>query len=174
MDIPIVEKASMAKGELNEELMQYLVDTLQPIEYKIAVINALGWDINGKKNADKFLAFISAQWGFNNIDAILANGNAELLICLAYIKAMDNYFEVEEALNIAQKAILKNTKSSFTIEIVFALIKTQEVLRTQGNFCTVHRVYHFYRNKSNLKMDMRENAFASIDNYLSAYKKHCD
>jgi hypothetical protein len=174
MDIAVVEKASMAKGELNEELIQYLIDTLQPIEYKIAAINALGWDINGKKNADKFLAFISAQWGFNNIEAILANGNAELLICLAYIKAMDNYFEVEEALNIAQKATLKNTKSSFTIEIVFALIKTQEVLRTQGDFCMVHRVYHFYRNKSYLKMDMRENAVASIDNYLSAYKKNCD
>ena len=44
----IIQVASKAKGKLTDELMDYLIDKRNPIELKMALINELGWEFNGK------------------------------------------------------------------------------------------------------------------------------
>ena len=48
-DIIVVAKA--AKSRITGPLLNYLVDASNPIEMKMAVINQLGWNFKGQKNA---------------------------------------------------------------------------------------------------------------------------
>ena len=52
-DLEIVKKAK-ASGEMNSEFALFLHNESNPIDKKAALINALGWDFNGKKNAMLF------------------------------------------------------------------------------------------------------------------------
>ncbi|MBL0106070.1 MAG: hypothetical protein IPP52_01920 [Ignavibacteria bacterium] len=47
-DLEIVKKAK-ASGEMNSEFALFLHNESNPIDKKAALINALGWDFNGKK-----------------------------------------------------------------------------------------------------------------------------
>jgi len=58
------------------------------------------------------------------MEDLINNGKDYELLCLAYLKAMDNYFEVEEALVLAKKARSKKP-GSCTFNIITALIEAQ-------------------------------------------------
>ena len=47
-DVAIVQTAKSAQGALTDELMAYLADESNPIDVKMAVINQLGWDFDGR------------------------------------------------------------------------------------------------------------------------------
>ncbi|MBI3239803.1 MAG: hypothetical protein HYZ43_13330, partial [Flavobacteriia bacterium] len=57
-DVAIVQTAKSAQGALTDELMAYLADESNPIDVKMAVINQLGWDFDGKSNADVYLNYL--------------------------------------------------------------------------------------------------------------------
>ena len=48
MDIPLVNKTSKSKGILTDEVFEYL-NSKNSIDKKTALINALKWNIKGKK-----------------------------------------------------------------------------------------------------------------------------
>src|SRR5690606_14277020 len=102
-DLEIIQIAKAQNGVLNDELMSYLVSTKNPVDVKLAVINELGWDFNGKNNYDLFMAYLKSN-GYKKEKKIAKKGGADLLICIAYIKAMDNYFQVSDAISWAKKA----------------------------------------------------------------------
>ncbi|HAA24765.1 MAG TPA: cell wall-binding repeat-containing protein, partial [Ruminiclostridium sp.] len=57
LDIEIVEKASEMTN-IDEKTIKYLSDPEYPLDIKAAVINALGWEIEGKDNAAWYADFI--------------------------------------------------------------------------------------------------------------------
>ena len=59
--LPIVQLAAQKAGVLTPDLMDYLIDTNNPIEVKIAVINQLGWAVEGKKNAPLFYNYLKRK-----------------------------------------------------------------------------------------------------------------
>jgi hypothetical protein len=56
LDVPMVEKAIQSKGIINNEILVYLCDS-NPLDLKIAVINALGWN-HKKSNSTSYLNFV--------------------------------------------------------------------------------------------------------------------
>ena len=55
LDVPMVAKVSKSNGILNDEVFDYLNSNLNSLDKKIAVINALKWNVRGKKNAAYYL-----------------------------------------------------------------------------------------------------------------------
>ena len=171
-DHPIIIKAKNAGGVLNDELMDYLYKKKNPIDVKLALINTLSWDINGKSNYPKFLEYLGKKKKkYNSLEGIFKKGKSELLICLAYLKAMDNYFNLQEAVKIADKAIEKNKKGSYSIALVGAIIKAQEAF--DYNWCRVFELTDQVRRNEDLTMDMKPAASSIIFEYMDLYKSSC-
>jgi hypothetical protein len=64
---------------------------------------------------------------------------ADELICYAYLKAMDNYFDVKKALVFANKALQLQPKS-YTINIIKQLIKSQYYMYNSNDFCSIYEI----------------------------------
>ena len=60
-DSKIVQLASTTEGRLTIELMNYLNESMHPVELKIAVINQLGWGFNGFNNAYYFYEYLQEK-----------------------------------------------------------------------------------------------------------------
>jgi|GEM_PF-422054 len=166
---PIVAEA-INNSILTEKLLEYLVSPQNPIAVKIAVINALGWDINGKNNADVFFQYLNKTNTYKSIADFMQKADGELLICMAYLKVMDDYFDVNEAVSMAQKAKSKSPKS-YTVNIVCALIEAQKAM--SSDWCEVYQFTDRVRENKSLNDDMNETAKARIFGYMDGYGKYC-
>ena len=170
LDVPLVGKVSKSNGILNDEVFDYLNSKSISIDKKIAVINALKWNMKVKNNASLYLKKIL----FFHKDYSTANfynkASAEELICYAYLKAMDNYFDVKKASLFSFQATKRNP-NSYTIAIVNQLIKAQ--LITHKNWCEVHTGMNNIRENKKLKIDFRKGASDIIFNYTDIYKVNC-
>lgn len=166
-DSKIVELASTTDGILTIELMDYLNQSMHPIELKMAVINEIGWSFNGHNNADLFIEYLQEKYGFKDKDEFLQQASADLLISMAYLKAMDNYFNVVEAVVYAKEAKSKN-KQSYTINIICALIEAQNAFDT--DWSEVYNKTNEVRNNRSLNRDMKEDAVKIIFDYMDLYK----
>jgi len=170
-DLSIVIKASEAEGILTNELIEYLLNEKNPIANKIALINELGWDIDGKNNAAIFLDYLIQKQGYGDQEDFLNNGKDFELLSMAYLKALDDYFNVSEALIYAERALSKNSES-YTYNIITALIEAQ--IATRGDWCKVYKSTDQVRTKTSLETDMRDEAVTIIFDYMDSYKKYCN
>jgi hypothetical protein len=169
-NLPIIELAGTSKGLLNEKLISYLVDKNKPIDVKTALINRLGWSIKGKSNGKIFIKFLKAKYKYKN-DESLKNGlSASDLICIAYLKAMDNYFDIKEALVYANLALVKDPKS-YTINIIQSLIDSQAFVMKE--YCQVFKIVDKVRANQNLTIDFKKEGEQIIFQYIDNYKKYC-
>jgi hypothetical protein len=165
-DSAIIQLALKTEGKLTVALMNYLSDTKKPIELKIALINALGWDFNGKNNSTLFYEYLKENQNLKDINET----SADILICYAYLKALDNYFDVDDAIKFAQKAKLKK-KNSYTINIICALIEAQKA--RGSDWCEVYNLTNNVRINDALQIDMKEDAIKIIFEYMDLYKDYC-
>ena len=170
-DLSIVIKATEAEGILTNELIEYLLNEKNPIANKIALINELGWDIDGKNNAAIFLDYLIQKQGYGDQEDFLNNGKDFELLSMAYLKALDDYFNVSEALIYAERALSKNSES-YTYNIITALIEAQ--IATRGDWCKVYKSTDQVRTKTSLETDMRDEAVTIIFDYMDSYKKYCN
>jgi hypothetical protein len=125
-DIKIVQKA-YKKGILDLEIAEYLSSQNNPIDAKAAVINALGWDLNGKYNSTLYKYYLALTYGKTLEKLSLNSLTVDELFCLGYLTIMDNYFHPEKAIPLLEKAAEKRNDSS-TIAIILALAKSQKEL----------------------------------------------
>lgn len=161
----IVQLALNAAGVITPKLMKYLSHPKKPIAIKLAIINALGWNFDGQHNAEQFYAYLKDRKKLNELE----NNNADLQICYAYLKAMDNYFEVEEALGFANQA--RSNSNSYAIHLVASLIDAQQ--KMESDWCGVYLASDQVRNNSELYLDFDPGASAIIYNYMDLYATHC-
>lgn len=167
---PMVVSAGTANGILTEELAAFLADAKQPIDVKMAVINQLGWDFDGKANAAVFRRYLIAH-GYKNEQDLKKRGKAHELIAMAYLMALDDYFDVREAAAWADLAVKKD-KKSYTIRLVAALIKAQQAM--DSDWCKVYRLADAVRTNTSLARDMKEEASAIVFEYMDLYATSCD
>ncbi|HNZ41823.1 MAG TPA: hypothetical protein PLI16_00440 [Bacteroidales bacterium] len=167
----MVVRAAATDGVLTNQLIKFLLAKKKPIAVKMAVINRLGWSLDGKQNASVFFDYLQEHKGYKGTDDLLKRAGASELLCMAYLKAMDNYFEVDEAIVYAEKAVSKNPKS-FTYNIICALIKAQKAM--DGDWCMVFKITDRVRKDKSLQMDMKQEAFNIIFEYMDLYQDDCD
>ncbi len=168
----IVKEAKSA-NQLNDKLIAYILKKKNPIAVKLAIINQLGWDFEGRKiNAEIFALYIIDHGIYKDFDDMLKNADEEILICMAYMKAMGDYFDVSEAKYIARQARSKDKKGSYTISMICALIEAQEELHND-NWCKAYQICDAVRNNKSLKKDLKKGAQKIVFDYVDLYQEYC-
>lgn len=170
-NIPIVIKASKTDGVLTIDLMDYLIGENNPIELKMALINKLGWNRDGKNNSLIFFEYLKEKRSYSNNEDFIKRGNGDELLCMAYLKALDNYVDVDDAINYANSALEKNSKS-YTYNIISAIIKAQKAM--DSAWCEVYMLTNKVRLDNSLNSDMKLEAVTIIFEYMDLYEDNCN
>ncbi len=168
-DVPMVKKAIDSDGELTDEYCNFIFDKKNDFGARIAVVSALGWKFDGKTNFDFALEYLIRMKKVKKSN-YLKKLSGEDLICLAYLKALDNYFKVDEALQIAE-AGKKKAKSSYTAHIIHALIAAQA--NFDKNWCDCWKFCDNVRQSKSLNEDLNSKAQKIIFDYMDLYKEYC-
>ncbi|MPM79844.1 hypothetical protein SDC9_126886 [bioreactor metagenome] len=161
---PQVTAALQSKGVLTKDIMKFLNSKKNSIALKMAVINAVGWSFDGHNNYTLYKNYLGSKMGTGELKA--AN-----LLCLAYLKALDNYFDCNEALKIADEALSLNP-NSYTFNIIHGLIKAQVLF--DSSWCDLWKSTDAVRKNENLKKDMNDEAIRIIFEYMDLYQSECD
>jgi len=163
---PIVVEALEYKV-LSKNILEYLESSQNPVAIKIAVINALGWNIDGNTNAERFLQYLYKKNEYENTDVFLMELTGEMIICLAYFVALGDYFDVDNAVLLANHAKAKSPRS-YTVNIICALIEAQKAFN--DDWCEVYNLVNRVRENDTLIDDMNEEAKAAIFEYMDLYE----
>lgn len=147
---------------MNSEFAIFLHNESVPIDQKAALINALGWDLNGKKNAGLYCSIIfGKQINEEDISSVSAQDN----FVIGYLKALDDYFYPYKAIPYLKES-QKEMDDSYTVFIILALVRAQN-----ADFCSSWKyVNKVFRNKD-LEKDLRKDAVKIIYDYMALYKK---
>ena len=167
-DHPMVQKAAQAGEEIPVEILNFLADANSPVDVRMAVVNAIGWDSDGKTASKQFEQFMLQRYGAKNEKELARRLNAETLAVYAYEKAMSDYFNVKDAKRLAAQAAKKNTDKSFSVAMVDVLVKCQYYLDNNGIGKIGKTARALVANK-NYNRDMRQEAVDIIMEYLDLY-----
>jgi hypothetical protein len=169
-DQPMVIAASKTEGYINNYIMDYLTSDKYPIDVKMAIINEFGWKISGKNNSQAFWVYLKNKHGYVDKDAFIKAGKADELLAMAYISALDDYFNVDDAIVFAEKALEKNPESR-TFNLIAGLIKAQKTM--DSDWCEVYKITDRIRKNIELKNDMKPEAVKIIYDYVDIYGDEC-
>lgn len=176
MDVPLVQEAMKCKGKMTNAMLEYIYAETNPLEIKLAIINAIGWNVKGLKNSQTFFKFVMNKKNYKtdfggDYTAFNWNATADELICYAYMKALDNYFDVTDAFDVAGLALKKNP-NSFAVNMIYNLIKAQG-LTAYGESCYASKTFSSLKNNSKLTMDMKNEAMPFVFEYMYDIGKDC-
>lgn len=164
-DYAIVQ-AAKASGIVTEEVATYLSDEANPIDVRAAVVNALGWDINGKHNA-----WLYCQMRHRGVDGIPPPDDlrGDQALVIGYLMLMDDYFHPEKALPWLAKA-KDALPVSLTVAMVHALGKAQDDMDETANWPRIWNTVDGVVDDEELNGDMRVGAVRIIIEYMALYK----
>ena len=170
LDVAIIKEAAKSNGKIIERQLQFLTNSKNPIAIKLALINSLGWNVKGKSNAPEYLDYLFEKQPQLNYKNFINKASAEELICYAYLKAMDDYFNVKSAGVFARQAMLK-APNTYSIHLIGTLIQVQGV--NAKNWCTIYTNMNQVRTNKKLQTDFRVKSVQAIFSYTDIYKKEC-
>lgn len=155
---------------LTDNDIQFLTDKKVMLGAKLALINALGYKQEGKGNEAKYLDTINPN--IESYDEMSGDSTtAEETIIFAYLLAMDDYFDIARAFDIAKNASKKEPQS-LAIQLILGLIQAQ--IELENDWCQVYEVVNQVRELPNLKQDIKPEAIKQIfEGYIDDYKQYC-
>lgn len=151
-------------------MLDFLADKKSPIDVRLAVINAIGWNFNGRTSGQQLYDYLSTRYKAKTADKLAKKLDAGTLAVYAYALAMSNYFEVQEAQDLAHKAVKKNKAKSFSVAFIASLIDAQ--VHLDGDWGMVYKVVNDVLHDGSLHLDMRQEAIDSVMDYIGEYKKY--
>ena len=149
------------------EIARYLCSSKIPIDVKAAIINALSWDVNGKKNAELFSYYLGLKYRKSVLDLSMEQLTADELFCLGYLSVMDDYFRPENAIPIL-KMVREQKPKSFTVAIILALTQAQNFMNK--DLKKVWQVVNEVIENKKLEQDLCPEAKKIILDYMVLYK----
>lgn len=181
-DIPLVQKALKNPGTISKEAMDYLYDDNKPLDIKLAIINAIGWNFDRHYAYFDYMdyckqKFQKSQYGFPSNYRVSQNdvykySSSEQKAVLLYMTAMADYFDTEFIGRILRNYFpseeLLNTQS-FNLSISLALA---QILLDKGEWCDVYNVVNNMFVNAEIK-DVRPKAVSIIMDYINVYKEYC-
>lgn len=173
-DQPMVQLAQKLSNESDTNIpvsmLDFLADKKSPIDVRLAVINAISWNFDGKTSGEQLYEYLSKRYKIKSADKIAKNLDAGTLAVYAYALAMSNYFEVAEAQDLAHKAVKKDKSKSFSVAFIASLIDAQVYL--DGDWGQVYKVVNDVLHDGSLHLDMRQEAIDSVMEYIGEYKNY--
>ncbi len=161
-------KEAKAKGILNVEMAEYLSSGSVSLDLKAALINALSWDFDGKNNSELYSYYLCLKYGFSIENFDISDLLPYELFSLGYLQAMDNYFTVEDSLNLLERA-RENLDKSFTVTLIHALVQAQTMMQGQ-DWSGIWPMFDELVNDESPGVDIRPEAVSIILNYMVLYR----
>ena len=161
---------------MTKDIMDYIVNESKLVAVKLAAINALSFDMDrigtGRDNFSLLLKYLKQKYGVVSNEDLYNKLDATTLISLAYTRAMSDYFNVDEALNLALMAQLK-APNSLSIAVVLGLIESQ-IAMDGDNWCNVFVAFYarIYLNGLNSDFDLK--GISVISEYIDLYREYCN
>lgn len=176
LDVPLVQEALNSKGKITNEMLEYIYSDTNPLEIKLAIINAIGWNVKGNKSSKLYFKFVMNKKKYKSdfggdYTAFNWNATADELICYAYMKALDNYFNVSDAFEVAGLALKKNP-NSFAVNMIYNLIKAQGLI-SFGETCFAKKMFNTLKHNQNFTMDMKNEVMPFVFEYMDYIGKDC-
>ena len=168
-DYDIVKKAQQTRT-LDLEMAEYLSSNSTPIDIKAALINALSWKFEGKRNALLYRYYLGLSYNQPSENLKPSQLNDDELFALGYLTIMDDYFKPQKALPYLEAAQRRSPKS-YTVAMVNALAQAQVAL--DSDWCQVWQATEKVVNDSTLDQDLRPTAQKIILDYMSLYEESC-
>ena len=158
------------------ECDKYINSETNSLEVKLAIINAIGWNVKGNKSSKLYFKFVMNKKKYKsdfggNSTAFNWNATADELICYAYMKALDNYFDVSDAFEVAGLALNKNP-NSFAVNMIYNLIKAQG-LTSYREYCSASKMFNTLKDNPNLTANMKNEAMPFVFEYMDDIGKDC-
>lgn len=173
-DHPMVQMAQKLSDESDTDIpvsmLNFLADKKAPIDVRLAVINAISWNFNGKTSGQQLYDYLSKRYKTKTMDKFAKKLDAGTLAVYAYAQAMSNYFEVTEAQELAHKAVKKDKSKSFSVAFIASLIDAQVYL--DGDWGMVYKVVNNVLHDGSLHLDMRQEAIDNVMEYINEYKNY--
>ena len=170
-DVPIV-KQQTPEEPTSDKVWAYLANPKNPVDVKMALINTIGWAFEGKNSCQVFLNYLKEKGICKSQRDLYQKRPGDLLLSAAYLKALDNYFEVDEAARMARKAREMHPES-YTVNIICALIEAQLAMHEGVNsWGKVYQLTDAVRRNKSLKDDMRDEAKQIIFEYMDGYEHY--
>ncbi|WP_146242273.1 hypothetical protein [Acaryochloris thomasi] len=165
-----IVKRAKETGTLDLEMAEYLSSPSTPIDIKAALINALSWNIEGKRNAMQYRQYLGLTYNQPMEELRLDQLSDDELFSLGYLTVMDDYFKPEKAQPYLEAAQQRKPKS-YTVAMVNALTQAQAAL--DSDRCQVWRVTEKVVNNSTLDQDLKPAAQKIILDYMRVYEESC-
>lgn len=182
LDVPIVKAAADNPKKLSEEAKTYLFDEGNPLDVKIALINAVGWDVDGLTTYLDYIEyclsnFPKARHGILEnkvvtVDDLYSNASCEQMAVLVYLHAMADYNDVKNNyafMELAMQTPLIN-KQSFMLPMGLIIAQAALVSNDWGN---IYPAMNYYINSPEIK-DMRPKAIELVMEYINDYKEYAN
>lgn len=163
-DLDVVVRAQK-KGKMTMEFAKFLHDGDNSIDEKAALINAIGWSVDGKNNAELYAKYIFDK-KLTELD--LPDMNGDDLFCLGYLQALDDYFNPGKSLPYFEESE-KKINTSLTVSLIHTLAKAQDIM-DGGDWCKIWNMTYQTLNDKSLYRDLREAAIKIIRDYMILYK----
>lgn len=168
-------KEAKESGELSTAMAEFLSSTEKEdsIQLKVALINALSWDIGGKENSDLYWAFLEKKYGDKKLPTDKLTGDE--LLCMSYLKIMDDYHSTKEPLRLVSIALNKNPES-YTYQMIAALIRAQNAFLNgvyPYGWCQVFEFVSEVDQNKELTADFKQEATDIIFDYINIYEEYC-
>lgn len=185
LDIPVVKKAADNPGKLTKDMMEYLYDDKNPLDIRIALINAIGWNIDGLSTMKDYIeycfdlniykvdfVYLEDEEDQVKSNFVIENATCEQLAILVYLQAMSNYFDTQNNYafwEYAMQTPLMN-KQSFMLPMGLVLAQTSLDMGDWGN---IYPAMNFYLFSPEIQ-DVRPEAIKIIMDYINEYKEYAD
>ncbi|MBO4674208.1 MAG: hypothetical protein J5616_07650 [Bacteroidaceae bacterium] len=173
-DHPMVQMAlnmeNDSEADVPVSMLDFLANKKSPIDVRLAVINAIGWNFNGKTTAQQLYDYLSTRYKAKTTDKLAKKLDAGTLVVYAYALALSNYFDVEGAQDLAHKAVKKDKTKSLSVAFIASLIDAQVYL--DGDWYMVYKVVNDVLHDGSLRLDMRQEAIDCVMEYIGLYKEY--
>lgn len=184
-DINIVNKAAKSDGKLTKEIMEYLSSPNNPVDVKVATINALVWLAKTDEDEEQeeaksltYIDFLIDNKKYANEEDFQKNGTGDELLAMAYFQGLNfannsnSDIFTKNVFKYADLALQKNPKS-WTYNIIVRLVKAEKSHYTTDEECQAFILTDGIRNSSDLVFDMRPKAKELLYRYMDQYKEEC-
>lgn len=179
LDVPIVKAAADRPHHLSEAAKAYLFNEANPLDVKLALINAVGPNPDGLATYGEYIEycikhFPKKKYGIApnkrvTIQDIYKNASCEQMAALVYLSAMSNYFNTAAMSKMVRMAMTtpRTDKQSFMLAI--GLVKAQIAL--DNDWAEVYPIVYDCVNKPRIK-DMRPEAIDLVMEYINEYEEY--
>lgn len=178
-DGAMVIKASKSNGKINNNIINYLLNSKNLEVKKLILVNALGWKFHSENNSIKFQKALFKKYQVSTLGDLRIKAKPFDLSLYAYILGLDNYFDVKKAKEIAEYAEIKG--SGFGTRYVFKLLEAQDNLsidwcRVYSSFTEYSDEYECLWTSANVKLkqiELQNRIIESSLDYISLYRSSC-